>query len=251
MEFKRPFSDSDWQLTPVAVRLYIRQLEENILQLLSRMQDHDRRFDELESRLNQNSQNSNQPPSSDSPFKKPKKKAKKKKRKRGGQKGHKGHRQQLLEPTQVVKIKPDRCRCGSCRMKQGSLEPFYTHQCIELPKIKMDVTHYVLHRATCGRCGKTINSRLPQQHRSGFGPRLSAMIAELSGNHGASRQTVQSFCHSVLDIPISTGAIQNVIDRASAAIEPIYAHIGKVARSRPVNHIDETSWLQSLSLIHI
>ena len=248
MEFKRPFSDSDWQLTPVAVRLYIRQLEENILQLLSRMQDHDRRFDELESRLNQNSQNSNQPPSSDSPFKKPKKKAKKKKRKRGGQKGHKGHRQQLLEPTQVVKIKPDRCRCGSCRMKHGSLEPFYTHQCIELPKIKMDVTHYVLHRATCGRCGKTINSRLPQQHRSGFGPRLSAMIAELSGNHGASRQTVQSFCHSVLDIPISTGAIQNVIDRASAAIEPIYAHIGKVARSRPVNHIDETSWLQSGAL---
>jgi transposase len=82
-------------------------------------------------------------------------------------------------------------------MKPGSLGPFYIHQRIELPKIKMDITHYVLHRATCGRCGKTVKSRLPQQDRSGFGPRLSAMIAELIGNHGASRQTVQIFCHSV------------------------------------------------------
>lgn len=49
----------------------------------------------------------------------------------------------------------------------------------------------------------------------------------------------------MLEVAISTGAIQKVIDRASAAVAPLYEQIGKRARSEPVNGIDETSWRQS------
>jgi transposase len=48
----------------------------------------------------------------------------------------------------------------------------------------------------------------------------------------------------VLEIAISTGAIQKVIDRASQAIAPLYEKIGSCARSQAVNGIDETSWRQ-------
>jgi transposase len=246
MEFKRPFSESDWLATPEPVRKYVEALEQTIVELLAKAQEHDKRIAQLEKRLNQDSQNSNKPPSSDSAYRKPREKSRKRKRKkRGGQKGHKGFRQQLLEPTQVLKIKPQRCGCGNQGFSPQSLQPYYTHQYIELPKIKVDVTHLVLHKGKCGLCGKTVKAPLPNAYRSGYGPRFSALIAELSGGHGASRYTVQSFCHSVLEIAISTGAIQKVIDRASAAVAPVYEQIGKRARSEPVNGIDETSWRQS------
>ncbi|KKL55259.1 hypothetical protein LCGC14_2257220, partial [marine sediment metagenome] len=71
------------------------------------------------------------------------------------------------------------------------------------------------------------------------------MVAELSGSHGASRQTVQDFLQSVLNVPISIGGIQRIIDRTSDALKPVYDEIGQQVRKAEVNHIDETSWFQS------
>jgi transposase len=60
--------------------------------------------------------------------------------------------------------------------------------------------------------------------------------------HRTSRRLIQDFCHSVLNIPISLGAVQNVIDRASDAILPHYEAIAVLARQATVGYIDETSW---------
>ncbi len=245
MEAKRPFAQADWLATPEPVRHYIEQLEQSVNQLFKQVGELEKRAEKLETQVNKDSQNSSKPPSSDSPFKKPKKKSKKGKRKKGAQKGHKGHRQQLLEPTKVEPLMPEACDCGHCDIDPKSLEPFYTHQHIELPEIKMGVTHYVLHQGQCRHCGKIIKAKVPKTCQNGYGPRLSALIAELSGSHGASRETVQSLCQSVLNIAISIGGIQRIIDRASEALEPVYDEIGRQARSARVNYIDETSWFQS------
>ena len=88
----------------------------------------------------------------------------------------------------------------------------------------------------------SIRANVPaKEHRTGFGPRLSAMIAEMAGNQGDSRSIVQNFCSSVLGFHISLGGIQKVIDRVSEAIKPYYETIGKEARLASVNYIDETS----------
>lgn len=245
MEPKRPFSNLDWAATPEPVKQYIVHLEQAVFALVAKVEQLEKRIEELEVKTNKNSQNSSKPPSTDSPFKKPKKKIKKRKRKRGGQKGHKGHKQAILELTKVVPINPDCCACGNRRLNPNKMEPFYTHQHIELPEIAMNVIHYVLHQCQCEKCGKTVKAQLPMENQPGYGPRLSALIAELSGIEGSSRSTVQSFCQSVLGFSISTGAIQNVIDRASTALKPAYDRIGRVARTQPVNHIDETSWHQA------
>jgi len=244
MEPKRPFSIFDWGATPEPVKQYIRYLEQTVSTLVERVQQLEKRIDQLEARTNKNSQNSSKPPSSDGPFKKPVKKTKKRKRKRGGQKGHKGHHQQILEPTDTRMILPTVCDCGQYDLKPDSIESFYTHQHIELPEIPMSVIHFVLCKSKCNCCGKTLRATVPNEFRSGYGPRLSALIAELSGIEGASRQTVQGFCQSVLGFPVSTGSIQKVIDRASEAFKPAYERIGRIARIQAVNHIDETSWRQ-------
>jgi transposase len=66
-------------------------------------------------------------------------------------------------------------------------------------------------------------------------------VAEIGGIDGNSRETIQSFCSSVLGFKISLGAIQKVIDRASKAILPHYEAIKDKARSVKVNHVDETT----------
>jgi len=248
MEVKRPFSEADWLATPKPVRDYIVSLERAIIEQSKLIAKLEKRLDDLESRLNQNSRNSNKPPSSDPPFNKPEKEPgpnrKKKKRKKGGQKGHQGHKQELLDPTRVEKLRPKACPCGNHRLPKTRMAPFYTHQVIEAPEIDMEVVHIILHRAKCPKCGQVVKAALPNHYRSGYGPKLSALIAEMSGIQGASRETVQNFCRSVLGFHISIGAIQKVIDRAALAIEPIYDEIGRLARKAPVNHVDETSFFR-------
>jgi len=226
-----PFSQQDWQQTPKPVQGFVVGLV--------------KRIEEFERRLNQDSSNSSRPPSSDSPFKK--KARKEERRKSGAKKGHQGHRQVMLEPTETLEIKPERCCCGNREF--SDTRAYYTHQEIELPKIEMKVTHFILHEGRCVACGKINKAPVPKGHQSGYGPRLSALIGEIAGMQGSSRATVQAFCSSVLNIGISKGAIQKVIDRVSEAIKPHYEAIGRVARQAKINYIDETSWFINAVLV--
>ena len=62
-------------------------------------------------------------------------------------------------------------------------------------------------------------------------------MGELAGTYGNGRRMVQTFCASVLQMPISLGAIQKVLDRVTQAIDPYYAVIARQARQTPVNYI--------------
>jgi len=170
MEPKRPFSSLDWAATPQPVRQYITYLEQTIVSLVARIEEHEKRIEQLEVRTKKNSQNSSKPPLSDGPFKKPEKKGRIGKRKRGGQKGHKIYQQQMLEPSDTKVILPTICGCGRYDLDPTTLEPYYTHQHIELPEIQVDVTHFILHKGKCNHCGKTVRAVVPKKHQSGYGP---------------------------------------------------------------------------------
>jgi transposase len=71
MPIERPFSESDWLATPEPVRRYVEHLEQRIERLETTVALLVKRIEELESRLNQNSQNSSKPPSSDPPYQRP------------------------------------------------------------------------------------------------------------------------------------------------------------------------------------
>jgi transposase len=101
----------------------------------------------------------------------------------------------------------------------------------------MKIDHYILHNCRCPDCGKTAKAALPDDVSTGYGPRLCALVAELSGIKAMSRLDVNGFCESVLNIPISTGTIQKIIDRVSKAIAPSYVRIGQVARSSHCNYM--------------
>ena len=106
----------------------------------------------------------------------------------------------------------------------------------------MEVIHWVLQQGWCAVCGRWCKAHVPAEHATGYGPRFSALMGELAGTYGNGRRMVQSFCASVLGIPISLGAIQKVLDRVTQAIDPYYAVIARQARQASVNYIDETPW---------
>jgi transposase len=229
-----PLDASSWEQTPLVVRHVG-------IQLLAVIQQQEGQIAALEARLSQNSRNSDRPPSTDPPYEQ--------RTARSGEhgppgakRGHPGHRQALLVPTEIIKVTPEACPCGQREFHAPT--PYPTHQVIELPEILMQVTHVVLHEAHCSQCGRLLKASLPDAHRYGYGPRLTALIGELSGSQRGSRSAVQEFCTSVLGMPISRGAIQCVVDRVSEAITPHYAAIAEKARRATVNYIDETAWYQ-------
>jgi transposase len=229
-----PFTPQDWEQTPLAVQAYVRTLCDEVAQLQNRVET-------LETRLQQNSTTSSRPPSSDSPYKKPRlRTTAATPRKAGGKPGHPGHHQVLLPPTTVQELRPERCTCGNTTFALTT--PYHTHQVLELPPIAIEVTHWVLHQGWCPDCGRWSKAQVPAEHATGYGPRFSALMGEVAGTYGNGRRMVQTFCASVLRVPISLGAIQKVLDRVTQAIDPYYAVIARQARQALVNYIDETSW---------
>jgi transposase len=218
--------------------LVVRQV---VIHMLTVIEQEAGRIAALEARVSQHSSNSDRPPSSDPPY------AKRTARsgvqgKPGAKPGHPGHRQARLEPTEVIEVRPEACPYGQWEFPKTT--PYHTHQVIELPEIHMQVTHVVLHEARCPQCDRPLKAPLPEARRYGYGPRLTALIGELSGSQRASRSAVHEFCASVLGIPMSRGTIQREVDRVSSAVQPHYEAIAEKARSAKVNYIDETTWYQ-------
>jgi transposase len=198
-----------------------------IVLLLAVIEQLEARIAALEARLSQHSYNSDRPPSSDPPFvRQPSSSTAK--GTPGAKPGHAGHRQAVLSPTAVIEVKPRLCASGQRDFAQTT--PYYTHQVLELPDIQMHVTDVVLHEARCPHCARVLKAPLPKEYRYGYGPRLTALIGELSGPQRDSHSAVQEFCMSILGVHISRGAIQRAVDRVSAALIPHYDAIAQKAR---------------------
>jgi transposase len=150
-----PLDAASWEQTPLAVR-------QVVIHLLAIIEQQATRIAALEARVSQNSINSDRPPSSDPPYEK-RTTCSGAQGRPGAKPGHPGHRQVLLEPTEVIAIKPGACPCGQRAFPDTT--PYYTHQIIELPEIRMHVKHVVLHDAHCPRCGRRVKALLSEEYR--------------------------------------------------------------------------------------
>jgi transposase len=150
----------DWYQTPVSVRLVMRTLL--------------KRLETLEARGHQNSSNSRRPPSTDAPSTKRQRRIPAtERRKPGGKPGHPGH-PQVRFPTAPLALFPEGCSCGHWKFVE--LTPYHTHQVIELPVMRPDVTHWLLHQGQCLSCGKLCKATIPTDQISGYGPRLTSFV---------------------------------------------------------------------------
>jgi transposase len=211
------------------------------------------RIRELEARLGQDSSNSSRPPSSDPPQAPLRQKAPPSGRKRGGQRGHRGTFRALLPVEQVdefVAVVPERCRhCG--RPFPGPAgrrrSRVWRHQVVELLPLAVRVTEYQMAVRRCPPCGKRTRAALPPGvPRRPFGPRLTAVVALLSGRYRLSRREVRELLQDLWQVQVSLGAVVRQEQAQSAALAPVVEAARAAVQQADVVNMDETGWRQEL-----
>ena len=202
---------------------------------------------ELKAKLEKDSTNSSKPPSSDPPGVE-RRNAPSSGRRPGGQPGHEGHRREFIPVDEVDRrhdLKPECCRGCQGTLRGEDAEPV-SRQVVELPVMKPIVIECRLHALCCRRCGARTRAELPSDApRLGFGVRLCAMVALLSGKCMPSKRTTRALLKDGFGVDVGLGSISNIereISRAMAsAVEVARAHV----RGPLVVHLDETSWRQA------
>lgn len=207
----------------------------------------------LKERLGQDSNNSSKPPSSDTPASRNKRKQArgelKKKRKRGGQKGHKGHRREPLPESEVdefIQLYPEECENCWAPLPEVADPYAKRHQVTELPPVKPHTTEYRRHKVRCDCCGH--RTRAKQDGRvpkTAFGPRLTALMALLTGVYHLSRRKARDLLSDVVGVRVSLGALSAVEARVSDAVQPAVNEAWDQVSRAKVKHTDGTGWRQS------
>jgi len=225
-----------------------------ILHLVATVEHLTARVEELERKialLTRDSSNSSKPPSSDGPAGKPKARRprKSKKRKPGGQPGHKGANRNLIpleEVDQIIPVVPESCdRCGAALTPEtGSEQPtgkYWRHQVIDIPEPKQEVTEYRLQCIRCS-CGAENWGKIPQTAHSGFGPRLTAFLAHLTGLHRVTRRGCEEIAKTIFGIDICLGSVCKLHQEVSESLACTHERARRALPEQPVLNIDETGW---------
>jgi transposase len=208
----------------------------------------ERRIADLEERLNRNSSNSSQPPSTDPIGVKRKPPAPPSKKRRGGQQGHPRRVRALASPERVASVtdcKPTACRrCGHALSGEDA-QPL-RHQVAELPPIEPEVHEYRLHRLPCPHCNTITCGALPTGvPRTAFGPRLHAVLSVLTGAYRLSKRQVAQLCSDLLGLTISIGMIAKLERVTAEALEQPMAELAEAVKKAEAANIDETGWRES------
>jgi transposase len=217
---------------------YIKQLEEEIIQLK-------KRIEELERLLGMNSRNSSKPPSSDPPGMTAALPRKLRRKKRGARKGHQPHLRELM-PEKFVKdrisLKPQVCTCGGTNIEETDEEPM-RHQIVDIPPIEPQVTEYVQYFFRCKDCSELVYQPLPDDvKRQYFGPGVLAIVAVLTGMLNTSKRKALAMMNQVFSVPMSLGGLSNCEAQLANALEQPYNEVAQHVRVQQTAHADETGW---------
>ncbi len=225
---------ADWDATPASIQMLVRVLSE--------------RLSVLEEKVNQSSQNSSKPPSTDGFGKgiKAKGKGKKAPREQSGKPAPREARK--LYPAEdcraVHEVIPPACNaCGASLSGQDS-HP-HRHQVIELPPVMPEVVEYRLHGLRCPCCDTVTRAPLPSGVSAlGYGERLSAMVALLSGGYRLSYRQVCAVMDDLFGVRLSRGGVGRLRQDISEAVSPAVAAAQAYVQGQAVMHSDETSYPQ-------
>lgn len=191
-----------------------------------------------------NSGNSSKPPSSERLNKPaPKSLRTKSGKSAGGQPGHKGSGMKIdREPDEIIEHRPIQCEgcphAGTCKLR--CCETRYEYEAVVESKL---IAHKVLGCKACALTGEAAQGAFPR-HITGakqYGPGVAGLAVSLLTIGYMSVDRVQKLLKS-LRIPISSGAIQDMLVKAARLVKAPVECIRQTVAQLPVAHYDETGW---------
>jgi transposase len=202
------------------------------------------RVSSLEQRLNKNSKNSHQPPSSEGLKKPPRQSSKKSKRQPGGQKGHVGQTLKFRpNPDQIVQHGADQCQgCGESLVEVAGAVIARCQE-IEIPKKPVQVIEHQRLEKRCPCCGQFNQGHWPA-HLTGnvqYGRRFKALCLYLMVYQLLPYQRTAELLETLFGYQPGGGSLKRMLEQAYAALEQVETAIKAAIRGSPVGHGDETS----------
>jgi len=181
---------------------------------------------ELEARLNKNSSNSNNPPSSDGPKRTVKNSRKPSGKLSGGQNGHEGFTKALKpNPDVIVELKPKRsCECGGVILET---DQYTIRQVTDIQPIKVITLEYRAHEGVCEDCGKVHKASFPTgvEGIASYGEHIQAIVTYLTNYQLLPLKRTTELVGDLFGLKISQGMIiaagQEAYENLASAEESI------------------------------
>jgi transposase len=241
----------DWATTPpfiqhafAALLVIVAQQQQHLAQLQAQLA-------ELQARLNQHSQNSSKPPSSDPPSAPPRPARGGRGRAKGGQPGHERHLRPTPSPDQITEVRHHYPQ--SCSHCQASLSATWQDACAlqtqyvwEIPLVVPHITAHHYHTLCCRSCGDLVTASRPADVPPGsFGPRLAASVALLHGRYRISDREIPQLLHDFFKLPLCVGSVVDLQQSCSLALAPVYSAIQTTVQQQAHINMDETGWKEA------
>ena len=241
------FTEEEWNLTPQGVKDFVVQQKLRIEELEKELEESKKVQENLEEKVNCNSQNSSIPPSSEIIKPEKKKPSKRKKRRRGGQFGHGGNSRELYPESECVSIEdylPETCKCCGEKLSGADDNP-YRHQVVEIPPIKLEIIEHRLHQLECNHCGTKTRANLPENvSESGYGSTVVALVSLMSGVYRHSHRMIVSGMWDFFGVKMSLGTVNRLRKEASVALSAAVEEAKSYIQSAPIVNGDETGFSQ-------
>jgi transposase len=190
-----------------------------------------------------NSRNSSIPPSKDEnrPFKTKSLRTNDGKL-QGGQTGHEGNTLKMTEtPDFIIEHKPTYCNLCGKDVSHIPSQLVMRRQVVDIPPIKPQYTEHRVFKTTCS-CGHHTKTTFPLGINApiSYGSGVEATIAYMHTRQYIPFERMSEYFRDVCNLPISKGAICNIIDRFANKAFPAYQLIAKNVENSKVVGSDET-----------
>lgn len=199
---------------------------------------------ELRRRLEQNSQNSHKPPSSDGYRKKSVQPGlpKREKQAPGGKPGHKGKTLRQVERPDKVQVHLPGC-CSGCGRTVSAEEKHIVvgkRQVFDLPEPKLEVIEHRLGQIEC--CGQVQTGQYPAYVTASvqYGPGVRALVTKYSVEHKMPLEQICGLFSDLYGYDLNSKTVENTLEQGYCLTAALEAAVMEALRHAAAVNFDET-----------
>ena len=160
----------------------------------------------------------------------------------GGQAGHEGNTLKMVEnPDHIVEHRPTYCNhCGK-DLSNAKTELLKRRQVVDIPPIVPQYTEHRVFQTIC-TCGHQTESSFPEGVNApiSYGSNIEAIIAYMHTRQYIPFERMSEYFSDVCNLPISQGAICDILERFAKKAFPAWQLIAKEVEAGKVVGSDET-----------
>jgi len=141
----------------------------------------------------------------------------------------------------IVKHSPAQCDSCHCNLDSNNEQLVSTRQLIDIPPIALQCIEHQVYKKQCS-CGHTTVSNFPKHVANPvqYGPNVESLIGYLHARQYLPYERTKEFLNDVMGLSISTGGINNILQRIAQKALPMYNAIKQKIEQADCIGADET-----------